>query len=332
MALTSKREILPLKRGPVFIVIFFILTLVFCTAIFAPAGDIYAQQDKKSAKRTPAKSGEKDAGNKYDKKADAPSPRAAAEKSAGGYIEKTLMDNADADMLDLINETARIMAAGSKNDGEAVKFSVYCALFDQDSNEIRYMFTKTYNSPVSVKSEYASKYNSKDYFTFESDFLGFTGYQIVSKASAKLYADMVCYQTSTDSVFLAYALPAANLPSSRPKLTMEAGFFRGAVMSAREFEEKQGYTFFEMRLLKNFKPKKGYDHICAQAGISYAGAVPLVYIYTYKNRESASVAFKNFRLTGGKLSAVNDIHQKDGGYNYYLNAANILAVSNKLYR
>lgn len=327
-----KREVPFLKRRPVFIAVFYILPLVFFTAVLAPMDDIYAQQDKKAAKRAPAKSDEKDAGNRADKKANAALTRAAAEKSAGGYIEKTLMDNAGADMADLINETARIMASDPKNAGGAVKFNVYCALFDQDSNEIRYMFTKTYGAPVSVKSEYALKYNSKDYFTFESDFLGFKGYQIVSKASAKLYADIVCYQISTDSVFLAYALPAANTPFARPKLTMEAGFFRSAVISAKEFEEKQGYTFFEMRLLKNFKPKKGYGQIYAQAAISYSNSAPLVYIYTYGNRESAFGAFKNFGLTGGKLSAVNDIHQKDGEYNYYLNAANILAVSNKLYR
>ncbi len=331
MALTSKREIFFLKREPVFIVIFYILTLVFLAAIFTPAGDIYAQQSKKATKRAAAKSSEKAVENKAGKKAGTAAASAQL-RGAGGYIEKTLMDNADASMLDLINETARIMAAGSKNAKEAVKFSVYCTLFDQDSNEIRFIFTKTYNSPVSVKSDYASKYNSKDYFTFESDFLGFRGYQIVSKACAKLYADMVCYQMATDSVFLAYAIPAANLASARPKLTMEAGFFRGAVISAREFEENQGYTFFEMRLLKNFKPKKGSELICAQAGISYAGAAPAIYIYSYKNRESAFSAFKNFRLTGGALSRVNDIHQKDGEYNYYLNAANILAVSNKLYR
>lgn len=330
MNLISKRKAFLLKRWPVFIFIFFVLTPVFFAALFTLAGDLYAQQSKKAAKQA-AKSYGKAAGNKADKKAGTATAPAQL-KGAGGYIEKTLMDNSDADMLDLINETARIMAAGSKNAEEVVKFSVYCTLFDRDSNEIRFIFTKTYNSPVSVKSDYASKYNSKDYFTFESDFLGFKGYQIVSKSFAKLYIDMVCYQMATDSVFLAYAIPAAKSPSARPKLTMEAGFFRGAVISAREFEENQGYTFFEMRLLKDFKPKKGSELICAQAGISYAGASPSIYIYSYKNRESAFSAFKNFRLTGGALSRVNDIHQKDGEFNYYLNAANILAVSNKLYR
>ncbi len=332
MNLISKRKTFLLKRRRVSVFSFLVLTVFFSAAVLTPAGGIYAQQSKKAAKRAAAESVEKNDANKADKKAAPAAAESSRLKGAGGYIEKALMDNADADMIVLIDETARIMAQGSKNAEEAVKFSVYCTLFDQDSNEIRYIFTKTYNSPVSVKSDYASKYNSKDYFTFESDFLGFKGYQIVSKSSAKLYTDMVCYQISTDSVFLAYAVASAKTPSARPKLTMEAGFFRGAVISAREFEEKQGYTFFEMRLLKDFKTKKGSELICAQAAISYAGASPLIYIYSYKNRESAFSAFKNFRLTGGALSRVDDIHQKDGEFNYYLNAANILAVSNKLYR
>ncbi len=301
----------------------------------------YAQDAKKKkaaqAKVKPGaaaqKKAGKTAGNADETKpaAEADAGKKAVRDSAGAYIDNALAAGASADIAGLINGAVRIISA--EYAGEQIKLSAYCTAAGGDSGEMNFMYSKNYGAEMSVKSEYASKYPSADYFTFESDFLGYKGYQIVSKASAKSHIDMLCYQISTDSVFVAYAAAGSKIPGNkaRPKLSMEGGFLRSAIVAAIDFENAAGYSFFETNLLKKFKPKAGGGAICAQTSIA-AGNSQLVMIYTYKNSGAASSAFENFTLTRKEITAAGDNHKKDADYNYYLNSAFILAVSNKLYR
>ncbi len=249
--------------------------------------------------------------------------------SAAESLEITLSNHVDINMRTLINETAAKMMQEKNGPENNVKFTVYFSAFDGDSNELRVIFTKTYNKSISIKSEYGLKYNSKNYFTFESDLSGFKGYQITSKIGVKPALDMVCYQCETDSVFLACTLAPAGT-KTRPRLIAEGGFLRGAIISAKEFKDECEYTFFKNAALRSYRPKKGSESISATGSISYMNETPLIYIYTYKNRESAAAAFVNFKLTRGALKRINEIKQKDNEYIYYLNAPHILAVSNKL--
>jgi hypothetical protein len=299
----------------------------------------YAQDAKKKkaaqAKVKPGAAAQKKAG-KAAGEADETKPAAAAgtkiiRDSAGAYIDNALAQSANADILGLLNGAVRIISA--EYAGESVRLSAYCTVTDGDSSEMNFMYSKNYGVEASVKSEYASKYASADYFTFESDFLGCKGYQIVGKASARSHIDMLCYQVGTDSVFVAYAAADPKIPGNkaRPKLTMEGGFLRSAIVAAIDFENSAGFSFFETNLLKKFKPRSGGGAICAQTSIA-AGNSQLVMVYTYKNSQAASDAFKNFTLTRGETSVAGDNHKKDAEYNYYLNSAFILAVSNKLYQ
>jgi hypothetical protein len=270
------------------------------------------------------------------KKAAGANAKAAAGKkiikdSAGAYIDNALAANANADILGLLNGAARIIAAGYAD--EKIRLSAYCTVTDGDSSEMNFMYSKNYGVEASVKTDYASKYASADYFTFESDFLGCKGYQIVSRASARSHIDMLCYQLATDSVFVAYAVADPKIPGNkaRPRLSMEGGFLRSAIIAAIDFENSAGFSFFETNLLKKFKPRSGGGAICAQTSIA-AGNSQLVMVYTYKNSQAASYAFENFTLTRKEITPAGDNHKKDADYNYYLNSAFILAVSNKLYQ
>lgn len=250
--------------------------------------------------------------------------------SAGEFIEKTLAGSGNSDILGAVRGAAAIVV--EKFAPAPVRLSAYCTVSDGDSSEISYLYAKTYGVEASVKKDYLPKYNSADYFTFESDFLGLRGYQIVSKASAKTYIDMLCYQVGTDSVFVAYAIPAAKAAGggARPKLMAEGGFLRSAVISAIEFENGEGFSFFETNLLKKFRPKSG-GQICAQTSLNVSES-PVLIVYSCRDARAASMAFEKFTLTrGGGAQFVGPGHKKDGEYNYYLSAAYILAVSNKLY-
>lgn len=316
------------------------LAISLLTAAAAPLCGPYSYaQDakKKKAAQAKAKPGAADQKKAGKAAADAgeTKPAAAAgmkavRDSAGAYIDNALAASANADIVSLLNGAVRIISA--QYAPEQVKLSAYCTVTDGDSSEMNFMYSKNYGAEMSVKSDYASKYPAADYFTFESDFLGYKGYQIVSKASAKSHIDMLCYQLSTDSVFVAYAA-AAKIPGNkaRPKLSMEGGFLRSAIIAAIDFENGAGYSFFETNLLKKFKPKAGGGAICAQTSIA-AGNSQLVMVYTYKNFQAASSAFENFTLTRKEITPAGDNHKKDADYNYYLNSAFILAVSNKLYQ
>lgn len=300
----------------------------------------YAQDAKKKkaaqAKTKPGAAAQKKAG-KAAGEADETKPAAAAagrkavRDSAGAYIDNALAASANADIVGLLNGAVRIISA--QYAPEQVKLSAYCTVTGGDSSEMNFMYSKNYGAETSVKSDYASKYPAAGYFTFESDFLGYKGYQIVSKASTKSHIDMLCYQLSTDSVFVAYAAADPKIPDNkaRPKLSMEGGFLRSAIIAAIDFENGAGYSFFETNLLKKFKPKAGGGAICTQTSLA-AGNSQLVMIYTYKNSQAASSAFENFTLTRKEITAAGDNHKKDADYNYYLNSAFILAVSNKLYQ
>ena len=303
----------------------------------------YAQDAKKKkaaqAKVKPGAAAQKKAGKaagEADENKPAAAAKAAAGKkavrdSAGAYIDNALVQSANADILSLLNGAVRIISA--EYAGEPLRLSAYCTVTDGGSSEMNFMYSKNYGVEVSVKTDYASKYASADYLTFESDFLGCKGYQILSRASAKTHIDMLCYQLATDSVFVAYAAadPKITGNKARPKLTEQGGFLRSAIIAAIDFENSAGFSFFETNLLKKFKPKSGGGAICAQTSIA-AGNSQLVMVYTYKNSQAASDAFENFTLTRKEITAAGDNHKKDSDYNYYLNSAFILAVSNKLYQ
>lgn len=291
----------------------------------AAAGEI---KTSKKEKKEPAPDSKKTGKSRGDEPARGAS---SATTGAGEFIERAALKGSGG-MLEIIYGAIRIM--NEKNPEKEIKFSVFSYFVNDDSGEIRFIFSKTLNRPVSLKNDYLSRYPSPQYFIFESDFLGVRGYQIISKPSAASYIDLVCYQMSTDSVFLAYAIaaPAVSKTKNKPKLALEPGFFRSALVSAREFVNNQDFSFFETWLLKKFKHKKGFETISAQSSISAGDSGNLVFAYSYVNPGAARDAFKIFSMArDSRPEEVAENHKKDGSYNYYLTDRHIIAVSNSLY-
>ncbi|HPG56774.1 MAG TPA: hypothetical protein PKW98_03055 [Candidatus Wallbacteria bacterium] len=321
----------------------FLLLAISISVLAAFAPDYaYAQQAGK-AKKNKAAAGETKTAKKEKKERPKPGSENNAETAsgeavgnnstaggAGKFIERAALKGSG--MLEIIYGAIHEMS--KKNPEKEIKLSIFSYFIDEDSSEIRFIFSKTPDREVSLKNDYLSRYPSPQYFVFESDFLGARGYQIISKPSAASYIDLVCYQMSTDSVFLAYAVTAPSAPKNkvRPKLTLEPGFFRSALVSAREFVNNQGFSFFETWLLKKFKHKKGFETISAQSSISAGDSGPLVLAYSYINQSAAREAFKNFSMSRDSRpeeAAAN--HKKDAGFNYYLTDRHVIAVSNSLY-
>jgi len=243
-----------------------------------------------------------------------------------GFVKESAAGTSEINMVKFLSRSMELMAARYAED--TVEMNISGSYKNAGLDEMKFFYIKRYKAPISLKADYVSKYAAKDYFTFESDVVGYRGYQIISKESAKNYIDMAAYKVSTDSVFIACVTPAS--AGSKPKLMAEPHFFRRAVMAAREFESKQSFSFYDISLLSVFKPEKGREKLLSCSALGTLKYQNLMVIYSYIDQKSASDAFKTFALTKSEAVVLTQTRKKDAEYEYYLSPGRILAVSNKL--
>jgi len=228
-----------------------------------------------------------------------------------------------------------MISVSNKNPGQTVKLSVSAQLASGSSEIMVFNYSERYNKPVSLKTEVSDKYPAPGYFTFESDYAGMKGVQIVSRSSAASYIDMTGYQVSTDAIIIGYAIadPKAaddeNFENIKPKISSEGAFYRQAADSAFAWKRYGAFNFYDTARLKKFKTSKAFGEPMSVTSIGIEGKAANISIFAYTDLQAAAEFFPAIKLSNEVPAEIAKNHKKDASYNYYLNDRFIIAVSSR---
>ena len=248
-------------------------------------------------------------------------------------LEQSITASAKIDIAGFIKDA--MAAVSNKNPGQTVKLNITAQLASESSEIMVFTYSERYNKPVSLKAEIAAKYPAKDYFTFESDYGGMKGVQIVSKASAASHIDMIGYQVSTDSVIIGYAMTdpkaadAENLESVKPKISSEGAFYRQAANSAFLWKNQGDFNFYDTSLLKKFRSSEAFGRPASITSIGVEGKTGNISIFAYKDFKTASGFFPALKLSQETPRDISKNQKTDAAYKYFLNDRFIIAISSR---
>lgn len=268
--------------------------------------------------------------------AEAEMPDTAGIKKGGATIkslEQSITTSVKIDIAGFIKDAMASVA--NKNPGQTVKLNITAQLASESSEIMVFTYSERYNKPVSLKAEVAAKYPGKDYFTFESEYGGMKGVQIVSKSSAAAHIDMIGYQVSTDSIMVGYVMadPKAageeNFENIKPKISSEGAFYRQAANSAFLWKNNGEFNFYDTSLLKKFRSSEAFGEPMSITSIGIEGKTGNISIFAYKDFMTASGFFPELKLSQETPREISKNQKRDAAYNYYLNDRFIIAISSR---
>jgi len=254
-------------------------------------------------------------------------------ETAAKSLEHSITASVKIDIVKFIKDA--IISLSNKNTGQTVKLSITAQLASGSSEIMVFTYSERYGKPVSLKTEVTAKYSGADYFTFESDYGGMRGVQIVSKPSAASYIDMVGYQVSTDSIIIGYAIAdpkmkgAENHENIKPKISSEGVFYRQAADSAFAWKKYGEFNFYDTSRLKKFKASPAFGEPMSITSIGIEGKTANISIFAYKNFQDAAKFFPELKLSNEDPRETSKNQKRDSAYAYYLNDRFIIAISSR---
>ncbi len=302
-----------------------IFLVILAPAFLLSAGDAHAQKKTKKQQR------EKKPAAQAAAMPDAPEPKKIA--AGAKNLEQSITASVKIDIAKFIKDA--MISVSNKNPGQTVKLNITAQLASGSSEIMVFNYSERYDKPMSLKTEVSDKYPGPGYFTFESDYAGMKGIQIVSRPSASSYIDMIGYQVSTDAIIIGYTMADPkdaddeNFVNIKPKISSEGAFYRQAADSAFAWKRYGAFNFYDTARLKKFKATPAFGEPMSVSTVGVEGKTANISIFAYKDSQAAAKFFPAIKLSKEVPAETAKNHKRDASYNYYLNDRFIIAISSR---